>query len=132
MTMKHFTKLTALAGLAVASLSAVPAHAQEVTEDRPFSGVYIGAAGGYDIQNNDTGSSILFDRNGDGNFSDSVNTHMVAATTMTAGPITAASASMRSAATSSSASSANSASPTSPTAPPASRPRPPATPWRAS
>jgi outer membrane immunogenic protein len=73
MTMKHYTKLT-LAGLTAAGLFAAPAHAQETTEDRPFSGVYIGAAGGYDIQNNDTGSSILFDRNGDGDFSDSVNT----------------------------------------------------------
>ena len=50
--MTHYTKLTMLTGLAVAGLSAVPAHAQEMTEDRPFSGVYIGAAGGYDIQNN--------------------------------------------------------------------------------
>ena len=72
--MKHFTTLTMLAGLATAGIFAVPAAAQEVTEDRPFSGVYIGAAGGYDVQPNDVGSSILFDRNGDGNFSDNVNT----------------------------------------------------------
>lgn len=72
--MKHYMKLTALAGLAVAGLFAVPAAAQETTEDRPFSGVYIGAAGGYDVQGNDVGSSILFDRNGDGTFGDSVNT----------------------------------------------------------
>ncbi len=72
--MKHYMKLTALAGVAVAGLFAVPAAAQETTEDRPFSGVYIGAAGGYDVQGNDVGSSILFDRNGDGAFNDSVNT----------------------------------------------------------
>jgi len=71
--MKHSMKLTALAGVAVAGLFAVPAAAQETTEDRPFSGVYIGAAGGYDVQGNDVGSSILFDRNGDGAFNDSVN-----------------------------------------------------------
>ena len=76
--MKHYTKLTMLAGLATAGIFAVPAQAQmlsqETTADRPFSGVYVGAAGGYDVQPNDVGSSILFDRNGDGNFNDSVNT----------------------------------------------------------
>lgn len=76
--MTNPTKLTMLAGLATAAILAVPAQAQllsqETTADRPFSGVYIGAAGGYDVQPNDVGSSILFDRNGDGNFSDSVNT----------------------------------------------------------
>ncbi len=75
--MTNFTKLTMLAGLAAAGIFAVPAAAQDMTtdEDRnPFSGVYIGAAGGYDVQPNDIGSSILFDRNGDGNFNDSVNT----------------------------------------------------------
>ena len=75
--MKNLTKLTMLAGLATAGIFAVPAAAQDMTSDRdskPFSGVYIGAAGGYDVQPNDVGSSILFDRNNDGNFSDSVNT----------------------------------------------------------
>jgi len=76
--MKNLTKLTMLAGLATAGIFAVPAQAQmlsqETTADRPFSGVYIGAAGGYDVQPNDVGSSILFDRNGDGNFNENVNT----------------------------------------------------------
>ncbi len=76
--MKNLSKLAMLAGLATAGIFAVPAQAQtlsqETTADRPFSGVYIGAAGGYDVQPNDVGSSILFDRNGDGNFNDSVNT----------------------------------------------------------
>jgi outer membrane immunogenic protein len=76
--MKNLSKLTMLAGLATAGIFAVPAQAQtlsqETTADRPFSGVYVGAAGGYDVQPNDVGSSILFDRNGDGNFNDSVNT----------------------------------------------------------
>lgn len=76
--MTNPTKLTMLAGLATATIFGVPAQAQllsqETTADRPFSGVYIGAAGGYDVQPNDVGSSILFDRNGDGNFNDSVNT----------------------------------------------------------
>ncbi len=76
--MKNLSKLAMLAGFATAGIFAVPAQAQtlsqETTADRPFSGVYIGAAGGYDVQPNDVGSSILFDRNGDGNFNDNVNT----------------------------------------------------------
>ncbi len=69
----------ALAGAAVLGLTASPAFAQdgmaqEVTADAPFSGLYIGAAGGYDVQPNDVGSSILFDRNLDGRFGDSVTT----------------------------------------------------------
>ncbi len=72
--MTQYTKLSVLAGLAVAGIFAVPAQAQETKQDHPFSGVYIGAAGGYDVQGNDVGSSILFDRNGDGNFNENVNT----------------------------------------------------------
>ena len=52
--------------------SATPAVAQEVTTG--FSGIYVGAAGGYDVQGNDRGSSILFDRNLDGRFGDTVTT----------------------------------------------------------
>jgi outer membrane immunogenic protein len=64
----------ALAGAAALGLIASPAFAQETTEDAPFSGIYIGAAGGYDVQPNDAGSSILFDRNLDGRFGDTVTT----------------------------------------------------------
>ena len=67
------TKISAgLIGLASLTMFAAPAFAQETTEDRPFSGIYIGAAGGYDVQPNDVGSSILFDRNLDGRFGDTV------------------------------------------------------------
>jgi outer membrane immunogenic protein len=66
-------KLSAgLVGLASVAMIASPAFAQETTEDRPFSGIYVGAAGGYDVQPNDVGSSILFDRNLDGRFGDTV------------------------------------------------------------
>ncbi|KQU62190.1 hypothetical protein ASG67_03455 [Sphingomonas sp. Leaf339] len=66
-------KLTAgLLGLASFAALATPAFAQETTEDRPFSGIYVGAAGGYDVQPNDVGSRILFDRNLDGNFNNTV------------------------------------------------------------
>ncbi|MDP1025680.1 hypothetical protein Q5H91_00500 [Sphingomonas sp. KR1UV-12] len=61
-----------LAGAALAAVTAAPALAQDGTDDAPFSGIYVGAAGGYDIQSNDVGSRILFDRNLDGNFNDSV------------------------------------------------------------
>ena len=68
--MRHM--LTAvLAGTTLLAF-AVPAAAQEMTEDQPFSGVYIGAAGGYDVQPNDVGSGIAFDRNLDGRFGDTV------------------------------------------------------------
>lgn len=61
------------AGIAAAALLALPAAAQEA-EERPFEGAYVGAAGGYDVQPNDVGSSILFDRNLDGGFGDGVTT----------------------------------------------------------
>ena len=65
--------LTAVAGVAL--LSAAPAAAQEMAaDDAPFSGVYIGAAGGYDVQPNDVGSTILFDRGQNGSFGDVVST----------------------------------------------------------
>ncbi len=63
-----------VAGLAGAAVFAPPAAAQESTDAKPFSGVYIGGAGGYDVQPNDIGSSILFDRNLDGRFGDPVTT----------------------------------------------------------
>lgn len=64
-------KVKLLAG-AAALLAASPAVAQEVTTG--FSGIYVGAAGGYDVQGNDRGSTILFDRNLDGRFGDAVTT----------------------------------------------------------
>ncbi|WBH15939.1 outer membrane protein [Sphingomonas radiodurans] len=62
--------LAAIAGAMIA-----PAvSAQDMAEDTGFSGIYIGGAGGYDVQGNDVGSSILFDRNLDGRFGDTVTT----------------------------------------------------------
>ena len=68
--MRHMLT-AALAGTTLLAFAA-PAAAQEMTEDRPFSGLYIGAAGGYDVQPNDVGSGITFDRNLDGRFGDTV------------------------------------------------------------
>jgi len=42
--------------------------------DRPFNGLYVGGTFGYDVQPNDAGSRILFDRNLDGRFNDTVTT----------------------------------------------------------
>lgn len=58
---------------AATAMTATAANAQSA-DDKPFDGVYIGAAGGYDVQPNDIGSRILFDRNLDGNFNDTVTT----------------------------------------------------------
>ena len=65
-----FAVAATLAGLAFAPA----ALAQESVDGEPFSGVYIGGAGGYDVQPNDIGSRILFDRNLDGGFNDRVTT----------------------------------------------------------
>lgn len=62
-----------LGALAAASF-ATAAQAQEMTDDAPFNGIYIGAAGGYDVQPNDVGSRILFDRGSNGSFGDTVTT----------------------------------------------------------
>jgi outer membrane immunogenic protein len=59
---------------AAALMAATPALAQDAAEDRPFNGVYVGASGGYDVQGNDVGARVGFDRNLDGNFNDTVTT----------------------------------------------------------
>ena len=63
-----------VAGALAAASFTTAAHAQEMTDDTPFSGIYIGAAGGYDVQPNDVGSRILFDRGSNGSFGDTVST----------------------------------------------------------
>ncbi|MDR6789372.1 outer membrane immunogenic protein [Sphingomonas sp. BE138] len=62
---------------AAAAVVAVPAMAQDGANSDPsvstgFSGIYVGASGGYDVQPNDGGSTIQFDRNLDGRFGDTV------------------------------------------------------------
>lgn len=71
--MRHFA-LAGLAGTALFALAS-PAAAQDMASDEaPFTGAYIGAAGGYDVQPNDIGSGLLFDRNLDGRFGETVST----------------------------------------------------------
>lgn len=41
-------------------------------DERPFSGLYIGGTFGYDVQGNDIGSALSFDRNGDNRFGDAI------------------------------------------------------------
>ena len=70
----------ALAGAAVLGAAlglAAPAAAQETTADAPFSGIYIGGSFGYDVQPNDVGETIEFDRNLDGVFTDTISTATV-------------------------------------------------------
>lgn len=64
---------TILFALAAGSMfAAAPAFAQDA--DAPFSGVWVGASFGYDVQPNDVGERIYFDRNLDGNFNEAVRT----------------------------------------------------------
>lgn len=67
--MRTLFLLTLAAGSA---LAATPALAQDA--DAPFSGTYVGATFGYDVQPNDVGERIFFDRNLDGNFNEAVRT----------------------------------------------------------
>lgn len=65
--------------LAAPFLMMVPvvASAQDMAADdgrAPFDGLYVAASGGYDVQANDVGSSLRFDRNGDGQSGDTVTT----------------------------------------------------------
>ena len=41
-------------------------------DDEPFTGVYVGVAGGYDVQKHETYSHLAFDRDLDGRFGDTV------------------------------------------------------------
>lgn len=65
-------KAIGFATAAVAIVLAAPAAAQET--GRGYNGIYVGAAGGYDVQPNDVGSGVLFDRNLDGQYGDVVRT----------------------------------------------------------
>jgi len=65
-------RTTLLLGAIVAATVATAAQAQDTGERAPFTGLYVGAAGGYDVQPNDTGSTILFDRGSNGSFGDTV------------------------------------------------------------
>lgn len=55
------------------AMGAMPAAAQE-TSPEYFNGIYIGGAGGFDVQSNDGGDTLTFDTNQDGTFGDTVNT----------------------------------------------------------
>jgi outer membrane immunogenic protein len=68
-------KFASLSLVVLAAATAVPASAQSTGEDRGFSGLYVGGSVGAAVQPNDGGkSSILFDRNADGTFGDTVTT----------------------------------------------------------
>ena len=58
--------------LAAASLTVMATPALAQSDDKPFDGFYVGATIGYDVQPNDDGETIRFDKNLDGTFGDSV------------------------------------------------------------
>jgi len=64
--------LTALAALPALAL-ATPAFAQDEAERQPFTGLYIGVSGGFDMQPNDVGESIV-SRQGGGSFQGNIPT----------------------------------------------------------
>jgi outer membrane immunogenic protein len=65
-------KRLSIAGSVMAIAMAMPGQAQ--AEDAPFDGLYVGAAAGGAFQGNDSDSTVLFDRNLDGTFGDTVTT----------------------------------------------------------
>lgn len=54
--------------------SAVTTAPDPATEETPFTGLYVGGSFGYDVQPNDVGSSIQFDRGSNGSFGETVTT----------------------------------------------------------
>ena len=63
--------MAALAGVTALGVAS-PAMAQD--DPAPFAGLYVGAAASYNAQPNDFQERVLFDRNLDGNFNDTVTT----------------------------------------------------------
>lgn len=57
---------------ALAGVASAPALAQDAAPKAEFDGFYVGATAGYDFQPNDDNASVLFDRNLDGRFGDTV------------------------------------------------------------
>jgi outer membrane immunogenic protein len=57
-----------------AMMTAVPALAQTADGEYRFNGPYVGGSVGISVQPNDTGESIVFDRNLDGRFGDTITT----------------------------------------------------------
>lgn len=70
----RITTIAGIAGATMLGMMSAPAFAQDNSDPAPFSGFYIGGTVGFDAQPNDVGESILFDRNLDGNFNDTVTT----------------------------------------------------------
>lgn len=62
---------TLLAAVAAGSI-AVPAMAQDRDPAEDFNGPYIAIGGGASLQPNDSGETLLFDTDGDGNYGDTV------------------------------------------------------------
>jgi outer membrane immunogenic protein len=72
-TMRSLSLATLAAGTVAALSIAAPAFAQDATGRAPFDGVYVGGTIGFDAQANDQ-RTVLFDRNLDGTYGDTVTT----------------------------------------------------------
>lgn len=67
-------KFASLLTAAAASALAVPAVAQDRDTAQDFDGPYAGVVGGYTMQPNDGGETLIFDTDQDGTYGDPVNT----------------------------------------------------------
>lgn len=70
MRISNIRAMAALAAVGMTAAAPAAAHA----DDLPFDGPYVGISIGGAFQGGDTGSSILFDRNLDGRFGDTITT----------------------------------------------------------
>lgn len=66
--------IRALAAFAVVGMTTAASAAWAQADELPFDGPYVGVSIGGAFQSKDTGSSILFDRNLDGRFGDTITT----------------------------------------------------------
>lgn len=70
--MRHLTRSCLPAFALGALVAAVPAAAQTVEDDQPYNGIYVGGSFGGASQSSDGGQRVLFDRNLDGVFNETV------------------------------------------------------------
>lgn len=70
----RISNIRTLAAFAAVGMATAASTAWAQTDDLPFDGPYVGVSIGGAFQSNDTGSSILFDRNLDGRFGDTITT----------------------------------------------------------
>src|SRR3546814_20080144 len=73
--LKQMKFATLLAAVTFGSIAA-PAMAQDRDPAEDFNGPYIAIGGGASLQSNDSGETLLFDTDGDGNYGDRKSTRL--------------------------------------------------------